>query len=941
MTTSLPDSGGERNPGAPASPRLHENHRAELRASGLTDETVAANGIYTETDPVAVARLICWSAERAGELGSVLVYPHFDPAGVPVDHVLVKPDRPRPRGDKAGAIKYENPRGKPTRLYVPCGARAAATDPVAELWISEGTKKALSATQFGFSCVSLPGVWNWCAPRASKNGKKVGRPTLNADLAALPWSGRPVFVCFDSDAAHNPDVGRAEAALVKVLRGRGAVVRVVRLPAEPDGRKNGLDDFLARHGPDALRRLIEQRDERSAPARPTPTRGVLTESGYLDEFGTTVRCLTEFDPDSEDGVRVTRREVLANFVARISEEVVTDDGTETTRAFAVTLHQPERTPVTISVPVERFAALDWVVASGGTRFVIQAGSGKRDHLRAAIQELSGEVPEVTVFTHCGWREIAGRWHYLHADGAIGADGTAGAVRVRLDGAASQFHLPAPPSSDELRSPVRASLGLLDGLAPDTVTFPLLATVYRAVLGPADYALWLAGLTGSQKSELAALAQQHFGPRMDRGRLPGNWASTDNALEGLSFTTKDAVLVIDDFAPAVSRGDADRQHRTAERLIRAQGNGTGRQRMRADATLRPPKPPRGLIVATGEDVPRGHSIAARLCVATVRPRSVNLARLTECQRDAASGKYAAALAGFVAWLAPQYGEVSGSLDAERAKLRDRFLGRLPHARTPDVIANLLLGLHSVLKFAVHVGAVTQTEADALSARGEAALVAVAEQQGEHLSAADPVARFPDMIAALVSSGRGHLAAPDGGAPETPEVWGWEVRGAEHRGRGHKIGWVRENEVYLDPDSMFAALSELAREQGQAYPLTQQTLARRLKESNRLVRTDGDRTVYPVTVEGRRRRVLVLARAYLFGEPGQPGHSGQDPAPAGDSVPVLCPGFSPDAPKPGHRTGTNGPEIVRCVPAVPVVPVSGREGGGAEFQLEDSDVEEFRP
>ncbi len=37
---------------------------------------------------------------------------------------------------------------------------------------------------------------------------------------------------------------------------------------------------------------------------------------------------------------------------------------------------------------------------------------------------------------------------------------------------------------------------------------------------------------------------------------------------------------DDFAPSASRADADRQHRTAERLVRGQGNHAGRQRMRA-------------------------------------------------------------------------------------------------------------------------------------------------------------------------------------------------------------------------------------------------------------------------------------------------------------------------------------------------------------------------
>ena len=56
-----------------------------------------------------------------------------------------------------------------------------------------------------------------------------------------------------------------------------------------------------------------------------------------------------------------------------------------------------------------------------------------------------------------------------------------------------------------------------------------------------------------------------------------------------------------------------------------------------------------IAATGEDVPRGHSLAARVAIFEVARGSVDFTCLSECQRDAAAGKYAAAMAGFVRWL----------------------------------------------------------------------------------------------------------------------------------------------------------------------------------------------------------------------------------------------------------------------------------------------------
>ena len=71
--------------------------------------------------------------------------------------------------------------------------------------------------------------------------------------------------------------------------------------------------------------------------------------------------------------------------------------------------------------------------------------------------------------------------------------------------------------------------------------------------------------------MAALIQQHFGAKLCSRNLPGSWMSTGNALEAQAFATKDAVFVIDDFAPAGTQLDVNRMHREATRLLRAQGN----------------------------------------------------------------------------------------------------------------------------------------------------------------------------------------------------------------------------------------------------------------------------------------------------------------------------------------------------------------------------------
>ena len=944
-------------------------HLAELRDSGLTDETIRTSGIYSETDGDRVKELLgsYMSAKTARALGPCLAFPFLDADenpltfaggdGRPQPFVRLKPTKPRKNTD-GKPQKYESPLKSGNHVYIPPAARAAVKDVSAAIILTEGEKKSLAATQCSSPTLGLSGVWNWTLkrPKNPKTRRGIGPRKLIDDLERIAWQGRKVTIIFDSDLKDKPDVQWARWHFSQVLAKRGAEMRVVDLPGGPEGKKLGLDDYLLAHGPEELRKLIDTARPPTEPGHTPTDASRFTDSGYTVIDGNTFHCVLVRDKDTGE-LRVEKQMKLANFVAAIVGETVTDDGAEQTREFAVAIQQRNRPRVTAGVPVERFGSLDWIVERFGPRYVIQAGSGKRDHLRCAIQEMSGEeIPSVTVYTHTGWRQIGGQWCYLHGAGAIVPTELGQKIEVRLDGAAAAFRLPQPTHGDELRAAVRASLGILDGLVADLVAFPILATVYRAALGAPDFALWLAGHTGAQKSELAALAQQHYGSGMTRNRLPGNWSSTDNALEGLAFTVKDAVLVVDDFAPSTSRNDADRQHRTAERLIRGQGNHAGRQRMRADGTLRPPKPPRGLILATGEDVPRGHSIAARLAVIEVQRGSVNLTRLSQCQKDATGGDYASAMAGFLAWLAPQFAEVQAGLDGERIELRDQFVGKCPHARTPDIIANLLIGLRYLLKFAEEIGAIDRKRREELWHRGQAAFLAVADQQREHQRAVDPVARFPEMIAAILSSGRGHVAGIDGrepSAPPSPESWGWVGRETSsgldgprttYQARGSKIGWVENDELYLEPDATYASLAELAREQGQTYPVTQQTLYRRLKEAGLLLRTDGARTTYPATVESVRRRVLVFSAAFLAGKQGQPGQTGQPPEDAKESVPVSRPTFGEAAEKPGHETGTVPARKPPRVPSVPVVPGSRTEGVGkpdGDLAAPARDEEVFTP
>lgn len=117
------------------------------------------------------------------------------------------------------------------------------------LIITEGEKKAALATKLGLPCVGLGGVWSF-------RSKRLGVHLL-PELAEVAWESRTVIVAYDSDAALNDNVCKAELALCDVLTAAGALVKLVRLPELVAGQKCALDDYLVSEGVERFVELAE------------------------------------------------------------------------------------------------------------------------------------------------------------------------------------------------------------------------------------------------------------------------------------------------------------------------------------------------------------------------------------------------------------------------------------------------------------------------------------------------------------------------------------------------------------------------------------------------------------------------------------------------------------------------------------------------------------
>jgi hypothetical protein len=826
---------------------------------------LADSSITPEIADAAMLRRVDESEGRevVGQKGSRdcagILIPYYWPGDPLAFNYRLRRDHPDLKYDGQGNAKpdkkYLGPPKSGNRLYIPPGVTldqlADTSIPIA---LVEGEKKAMSLWGLAwheagtprFIPIAMAGVWNWRGTVGKAGGSRGERVDVKGpipDLDRVAWQGRLVYIVFDTNVSSIDSVKWARMGISRELGKRAAKVDFVNLP--PDCGVNGVDDLLAVWGPARMLELFQN-------SVPGSRLHVVPSPQFESRPDGMFRITTQ-------GERLSQVQ-LSNYRAEVITNIMLDDGVETKREFEIAAELlGQRFKFTISAP--EFARMDWPIERMGSSAI--TFTNQRNYALVAIQSSSMTAEERSIYTHTGWRNIGGRWLFLHTGGAIGENGGVPGVNVRLTGPLSRYELRLPANADELANAVRCSLRLAE-LGPLAVSFALRAATWRAAFGDCDFSVHLSGETGAFKSELAALEQRHFGAGMDRLHLPGAWSSTANSLEALTFYAKDALMVIDDFAPQGSAADISRYYAAAERVFRAAGNRSGRGRLDSSAKLREPKPPRGLILSTGEEIPRGHSIRARLLLLELPKGAISPCKLQECQRDAGSGLYTVAMSAFIQWIAGRYEERKAALAVRAAELRHNL--RDPaHARTADMIATLQAGAEAFLEFAQDCGAVDGAEQEHLAGRIWEALQMSAAAQAKHHVAAEPTARFLDLVRAAITSGRAHFQTTDAGRPErSAESCGWRFDNQLWKSQGDCIGWVDGDNIYVEPASAYRVVQVMARDMNEPFATSPQVLKKRLHENGLLASIDAKRETLTVrrTIAGASTSVLHFSRSTLL-------------------------------------------------------------------------------
>jgi hypothetical protein len=639
--------------------------------------------------------------------------------------------------------------------------------------------------------------------------------------------------------------------------------RLVDLARERFGEVNGLADELGLIAV-AFEEHLREREEAASDHDEVTNTPELVGTPYRIVNGGIVRL-----KNTREG-EIPQR--LTNFTARVAEEVVRDDGAETKRIYRLEGEAASKPLPQVEVPAAQFSNMNWVSDKWGLSARITAGQGAKDFTREAIELLSASAASRHLYAHTGWRKLPGGERvYLHAGGAIGAEG----VEVELEPGLELYTLPEEAlSAPELAEAISVSLTFMD-IASERITAPLLGAAYLAPLSDIlvpDFALWAWGSTGSFKSTIAALLLSHFGS-FSETNLPCSFESTANAQERLLFLLKDSVAVVDDWRPAVSRGDASEMDRKAQRLLRAVGNRQGRGRMTSDTALRRSYHPRGVVIATAEALPEGpafESAAARALSINVSRDDVDLRRLSELQQSKAA--LAPSMVGYIRWVATRYEKLSQEMPPYRSSLRDNLRAALAgaHPRIPDDAAALMTSLTVLEAYARSAGALDEKSGAEFQSRAKAGVIAAAKAHTEATQGGDPATRFVELLRSLFDAGRAYAKDRETGKePPDYEEIGWERYETQHEEgirpkRGAEfVGWADGGYLYLDPEAAYATVAGFAQRGGISFGIKQRALWATLKRAG-LSFTDEGRTNTVVRVQGKQRRVVQIPRRLLARE-----------------------------------------------------------------------------
>jgi len=602
-----------------------------------------------------------------------------------------------------------------------------------------------------------------------------------------------------------------------------------------------LRDILTKLSPDALADLDAYSEELDEPTKQDAPQPAPAAQRVPFPYEIKNGCLYRKTGEDES-------KYLANFTAKPTADIIRDNGAETSRHYIIEgkLSTGRDLPA-VTVAADQFQNMTWIAKFWGLNPRIAPVQSTSGYVRDYIQSQSEGIPQRVIYTHTGFRMIDGKLCYLYQGGALGADG----VACELDAGLNKYTFIDKAGITQQQA-IGEVLELLK-IAPDNISIPLLAFNFLAPLNyfltlagiTPSFALYLKGSTGTYKTTTAMLWLSLFRKYGVADPTPANFSSTPNAIEKMSFTLKDTVLLCDDYHPTTAQ-EKRKMDELAQRLSRGAGDHSSRGRMNSDTSLKASYVPRGLTILTGEDVPNiQQSGLARFFLVSFDKGDINKALLTE--RQANADKLNACMQYFIEYLISINDILPDMLKSLFLEFRSLVNIDGAHSRAAQTVSWLQLSIVMLSEFLHDAGVMSEGDVKAFRDRSWDVFINAATEQSKALQEAQPVRLFLTVLSELLNTKKKYTERI-GGTTDT------------YANTANNLGYEDDDTLYLFPETTINAIQEFYRNREESFPVSKYRLFDDLAKAG-LINTGAQSTTMIKRINGKNIRVLALKKTAL--------------------------------------------------------------------------------
>lgn len=531
--------------------------------------------------------------------------------------------------------------------------------------------------------------------------------------------------------------------------------------------------------------------------------------------------------------------------------------------------------------------------------------GKDAAFDGILKAVQGPGKKTAKYTSTGWRETPEGRIFIHAGGAIGANGPIDAD-VALPDAMAVYRMPDPTTDAG-----RLRQAWMDGVVPllrdlpARIVYPMLGFVFESVFADRmKVTLHFQGGRSSYKTACANIGMQFFAPGIHFGNKREVVSGANSGGTALGILRTAAIcanmpVLVDDFAPD---GDPKRAQKKLGDVARINYNGSLRAVGTVTGGVRNDRPLNTGLITTGELGP-DDSAETRLLTLLLSPGDIPSAQDLFPRLEHTSARRSRAVLG--ASLIQYLAETLDDEIAERAHWQDHRgeagnpydywveqIRKLPHdssleGRFSDSAQWCSHGIRLMLRMMVQRGALRKDEAAGTLSRADQGILEALALQND--VAGDSGHRLINYLKDAIASNEAHLSNADGGMPEDPQATGWTSRGSSTFNglpneqnwvpMGTKIGAIKNGRAFLIPSVVMGIANQMANRADATFGESPVSISSAMISHGWIVPDRDGKSASQRRISGKKMRVWDIPLAVLLGE---------------DDIPDDGPGSAPERP-----------------------------------------------